>query len=82
MTAAANVENAYRPIQKEFDATLASPNNQQVVGTSGQVAAGRVDTLKTNAHALNERLRTSKRGRGSAGAHRAGAVARQDPFAI
>ena len=36
MTAAANVEKHIDPFKKEFDATLASPNNQQVVGTSGQ----------------------------------------------
>jgi hypothetical protein len=62
VTAAANVEKYIDPFKKEFDATLASPNNQQVVGTSGQVAAGRVDTLKTNAHALNERLKDKQKG--------------------
>lgn len=62
VTAAANVEKYIGPFKEEFDAMLASPNNQQVVGTSGPVAAGRVDTLKANAHALNERLADKQKG--------------------
>jgi hypothetical protein len=61
-SAAANVEKHIDPFKKEVDATLASPNNRQVVGTSGQVAAGRVNTLKTNAHALNARLEDKQKG--------------------
>jgi len=62
VTAAANVEKYIDPFKKEFDATLTSPNNQTVVGTSGQVAAGNVDTLKADAHALNARLDDKQRG--------------------
>ena len=62
MTAAANVEKYIDPLKKEFDATLTSPNNQQVVGTSGQVAAGQVDTLKADAKALNARLADKEKG--------------------
>jgi len=61
-TAVANVEKYIGPFKKEFDATLASPSNQQVVGTSGRDAAGRVDTLKANAHALNARLGDKQKG--------------------
>ena len=62
VTAAANVEKYIDPFKKEFAATLTSPNNKQVVGTSGPVAAGRVDTLKANAHALNARLADKQKG--------------------
>jgi hypothetical protein len=62
LAAAANVEKYIDPFKKEFDATLTSPNNQQIVGTSGQVAAGRVDTLKANAHALHARLADKQKG--------------------
>jgi len=62
VTAAANIEKYIDVFKKEFHATLASPNNQQIVGTSGQVAADRVDMLKANAHALNARLADKQKG--------------------
>lgn len=62
VTAAANVEKYIDPFKSELNGTLSSPNNQQVVGTSSQVATDRVDALKASAHALNARLTDKQKG--------------------